>query len=152
MEAQIIETNQFPRFLMWVVGSAVILFCVAVFAIIMDWFPISMMHGLGIIAAAALGGLLGSQIGGRRDNDIALVVGAEGGTEAVNQIQKSLQLTQSHDITLLFTDGTVSVVKDENPLTWRSGVRVKIIHSGIAAKLAHASTRPANFDNAQASG
>lgn len=89
--------------------------------------------GLGAAGGAVVGGLLGHQVGGGSGKQIATVVGAVGGAVAGNEVEKRVKATKSYDITVRLDDGSSRVINENNPPSWRSGDRVRIIDGAIRA-------------------
>lgn len=89
--------------------------------------------GLGAAGGAVVGGLLGHQVGGGSGKQIATVVGAVGGAVAGNEVEKRVKATKSYDISIRLDDGSTRVFNEDNPPSWRSGDRVKIVDGAIRA-------------------
>ena len=87
--------------------------------------------GLGAAGGAVVGGLLGHQVGGGSGKQIATVVGAVGGAVAGNEVEKRVKATKSYDITVRLDDGSSRVINEDNPPSWRSGDRVRIVDGAI---------------------
>lgn len=87
--------------------------------------------GLGVAGGAVVGGLLGHQVGNGRGKDVATVVGAVGGGLAGNEIEKRMKSTKSYEVTVRLDDGSVRVVAEANPPTWRTGDHVKLVDGAI---------------------
>ena len=87
--------------------------------------------GLGAAGGAVVGGLLGHQVGGGSGKQIATVVGAVGGAVAGNEVEKRVKATRSYDITVRLDDGSTRVINEDNPPSWRSGDRVRIVDGTI---------------------
>lgn len=87
--------------------------------------------GIGVVGGAVVGGVLGHQIGGGTGKDIATAAGAVGGAVAGNEIEKRVNSTRTHEITVLFDDGSRHVFYDANPPAWHPGDRVRVINGTI---------------------
>lgn len=87
--------------------------------------------GLGAAGGAVVGGLLGHQVGGGSGKQIATVIGAVGGAVAGNEVEKRVKATKSYDITVRLDDGSVRVINEVNPPSWRNGDRVRIVDGAI---------------------
>jgi outer membrane lipoprotein SlyB len=87
--------------------------------------------GLGAAGGAVAGGLLGHQVGGGSGKQIATVVGAVGGAVAGNEVEKRMKATKSYDVTVRLDDGSSRVINENNPPSWRSGDRVRIVDGAI---------------------
>ena len=121
METQLIVTDSDGRYLIWKL-CLVAVFCLACFAAVMDWIPISLLHGLGIIGAAGVGLVVGNFFGWR-GND-----GAADSYAGVVEYEygEFVQETKRYDITMRIENG-FRIIHEENPTSWRSGIRVKVI-------------------------
>lgn len=92
--------------------------------------------GVGMIAGAVVGGLLGHQVGGGSGKTAATVIGAAGGAYAGNEIQKSNQQQQQADaykFTIRMRDGSYQTVMQTTNPDIRVGDRVQI-DNGVARR------------------
>jgi outer membrane lipoprotein SlyB len=87
--------------------------------------------GLGAVGGAAVGGVLGHQVGGGSGQKIATVVGAVGGAVAGNEVEKRVKSGKSYDITVRFEDGSSRVISEATAPSWRAGDRVKVINGAL---------------------
>ena len=70
METQLIETDNDSHYPLHYLGKAgiVLIFCLICVAALMDWIPISLLHGLVIVGGAILGLMLGNYLGLEKNN------------------------------------------------------------------------------------
>ena len=87
--------------------------------------------GLGVVGGAVVGGLLGSQVGGGKGQDVMTVVGAVGGGFAGNEVEKRVKSTKSYSTTVRLDDGTSRVFSDAAAPGWRVGEKVRIVNGVI---------------------
>jgi outer membrane lipoprotein SlyB len=89
--------------------------------------------GIGVVGGAAVGGVLGNQVGHGDGRRIATVVGAVGGAVVGNEIEKRVRSTKSYEITVRFEDGSSRVITEADATAWRAGDKVKVINGVIHA-------------------
>jgi outer membrane lipoprotein SlyB len=89
--------------------------------------------GIGVVGGAAVGGVLGNQVGHGDGRRVATVVGAVGGAVVGNEIEKRVRSTKSYEITVRFEDGSSRVITEADATAWRAGDKVKIINGVIHA-------------------
>lgn len=91
--------------------------------------------GVGMIAGAVVGGLLGHQVGGGSGKTAATVIGAAGGAYAGNEIQKNNQQQQgdAYKFTIRMRDGSYQTVMQTTNPDIRVGDRVQI-DNGVARR------------------
>ncbi len=85
--------------------------------------------GMGTIAGAVVGGILGNQVGGGSGNTAATVLGAAGGAYAGHEIEKSQQHPQRSDafkFTIRMSDGSYQALTQTTHADIRVGDRVQI--------------------------
>jgi len=87
--------------------------------------------GIGVVGGAAVGGVLGNQVGHGDGRTIATVLGAVGGAVAGNEIEKRVQTKKSYEVTVRFEDGSSRVFTEASAPTWRSGDKVKVVNGVI---------------------
>jgi outer membrane lipoprotein SlyB len=82
--------------------------------------------GLGTVAGAVIGGVLGNQVGGGTGQSIATVAGVAGGAYAGHQLEKQNQTPDAYKLTVRMDSGSYqTVTQDANP-DIRVGDRVRI--------------------------
>lgn len=92
--------------------------------------------GVGTIAGAVIGGVLGNQVGGGSGNTAATVLGAAGGAYAGHQIEKNQQNqtnTNAYKFTIRLNDGSYQTVTQTTNADIRVGDRVQI-DNGVARR------------------
>lgn len=80
----------------------------------------------GIIGGAAVGGLLGNQIGKGNGKTLATVGGAVAGGFAGNEVQKHVTAKEIWVTTVKFHDGSVRRFEQEARPAWKAGAVVKV--------------------------
>jgi outer membrane lipoprotein SlyB len=81
-------------------------------------------HGVGAVAGAAIGGIVGHQIGGGDGKKAMTVIGAVGGGLAGHEIEKRQRATTVHEIAVRMEDGTLRRVTQAKSLAVGQRVRV----------------------------
>jgi outer membrane lipoprotein SlyB len=90
--------------------------------------------GVGTIAGAVVGGILGNQVGGGQGKTATTVIGAAGGAYAGHELEKrSQQQTDAYKITVRMNDGSYQTVTQTTSANVRVGDRVQIVN-GIAQR------------------
>ena len=97
--------------------------------------PRSQSLGLGTLAGAAIGGVLGSQVGGGSGATAATVAGAAGGAYVGHEIEKRHRSDNKiYKVTIKMDDGTSQSFAQEFEPVIHAGDRVKITH-GVLSRL-----------------
>lgn len=87
--------------------------------------------GVGLVAGAVLGGVLGHQVGGGRGQDVATVAGAVGGAVAGNEIEKQSKASTYYRVTVSMDTGGTRVI-DVNALNGlATGTKVKVVGNNL---------------------
>lgn len=81
---------------------------------------------VGIIGGAAVGGLLGNQVGKGNGKTLATVGGAVAGGFAGNEVQKHVTSKEVWVTKVKLKDGTVRTFEQEKQPAWKSGEVVKV--------------------------
>lgn len=81
--------------------------------------------GLGAIAGAVLGGLVGNQFGGGDGKAVATVIGAMGGGWAGNTVEKRMKKETTYRVDVRMEDGSVRTLEQSSPLALGSQVTVE---------------------------
>ncbi len=90
--------------------------------------------GVGVVAGAVVGGLLGNQVGGGTGRTLATVAGAVGGGYAGNEIEKRTRKGVAYEVDVqLETRERQSFRFDTEP-PWHAGDRVKVVNGTLAAR------------------
>ncbi len=91
--------------------------------------------GLGTLAGAAIGGVLGHQVGGGTGKTVSTVAGAAGGAYVGHEIEKRRRSdNQIYKVTIRMDDGTTQSFAQEAEPTIKQGDRVTITN-GVLSKL-----------------
>lgn len=89
--------------------------------------------GVGVVAGAVVGGLLGNQVGGGTGKTLATVAGAVGGGYAGNEIEKRTRKGTSWEVDVRMENGEKKSFRYEAQPSWRAGDRVKVVDGTLAA-------------------
>lgn len=92
---------------------------------------------VGTIAGAAVGGILGSKVGGGSGSQIAAIAGGVLGGVAGNKAAKGVTKRNGVNLTIKLDAGnTIAVVQEVNPdMLFRVGQRVQINRQGNTARV-----------------
>lgn len=90
--------------------------------------------GVGVVAGAVVGGLLGNQVGGGSGKTLATVAGAVGGGYAGNEIEKRTRKAAAYEVDVLMENGERRSFSFETQPAWREGDRVKVVDGQLAAR------------------
>ncbi|MGE5649436.1 glycine zipper 2TM domain-containing protein [Noviherbaspirillum sp. UKPF54] len=91
--------------------------------------------GLGTVAGAAVGGLLGNQVGGGSGRTAATVAGAAGGALAGHQMEKNARgADQAYRITVRMDDGSLQTLAQETAPQVAAGDRVRLANGVIVER------------------
>ncbi len=90
--------------------------------------------GVGVVAGAVVGGLLGNQVGGGSGRTLATVAGAVGGGYAGNEIEKRTRKAAAYEVDVQFEDGSRRAFRYEAAPAWKPGDRVKVVDGVLAAR------------------
>ena len=97
--------------------------------------PQSQGLGLGTLAGAAIGGVLGHQVGGGTGKTVSTVAGAAGGAYVGHEIEKRRHPeNQIYKVTIRMDDGTTQSFAQEAEPAVKQGDRVTITN-GVLSKL-----------------
>ena len=89
--------------------------------------------GVGVVAGAVLGGVVGNQIGGGSGKTLATVAGAVGGGYAGNEIEKRTRSTTTYSVHVRMADGSVRTFPQSSQDGWRVGDRVKVVNGALTS-------------------
>lgn len=90
--------------------------------------------GVGVVAGAVVGGLLGNQVGGGSGKTLATVAGAVGGGYAGNEIEKRTRKAAAYEVEVMMDSGERRSFSFEAQPAWRAGDRVKVVDGQLAAR------------------
>ncbi len=96
--------------------------------------PRSQGIGLGTLAGAAVGGIVGHQVGGGTGRTVATAAGAAGGAYVGHEMEKRRNAGEIYKVTIQMDDGSTQSFAQEAPPVIKSGDRVKITN-GVLSKL-----------------
>ncbi len=91
--------------------------------------------GLGTVAGAAVGGLLGSQVGSGSGRTAATVAGAAGGALAGNAMEKNARASdQVYRVSVRMDNGSVQTLLQEAVPAVQAGERVRLENGAIVER------------------
>ena len=90
--------------------------------------------GIGVVAGAVLGGVLGNQVGGGNGRSLATVAGAVGGGYAGNEIEKRSNVTASYQVRVRMEDGRHRYFTYAAQPDWNAGDRVRIVNGRLTSQ------------------
>lgn len=90
--------------------------------------------GVGMVAGAVLGGVLGNQVGGGNGRKLATVAGAVGGGYAGNEIEKRSRATTSYQVRVRMEDGDTRTFSYAQQPAWNVGDRVRVVDGRLASR------------------
>ncbi len=99
-----------------------------------DLVPRSKGIGLGTLAGAAVGGLIGHQVGGGTGRTVATAAGAAGGAYVGHEMEKRRSAGEIYKVTIKMDDGTTQSFAQEYAPMVNPGDRVQITN-GVLTKL-----------------
>ena len=83
--------------------------------------------GLGTLAGAVVGGVVGNQVGAGRGNTAATVIGAAGGAYVGHQMEnRPQQKSDAYKITVRMDDGSYQALTQGSPAGLRVGDRIRL--------------------------
>ncbi len=89
--------------------------------------------GLGTLAGAAVGGIVGNQVGGGTGRTVATAAGAAGGAYVGHQIERSRSSNDPiYKVTIKMDDGTTQSFAQEAAPTVKQGDRVTITNGMLS--------------------
>lgn len=90
--------------------------------------------GVGMVAGAVLGGVLGNQVGGGNGRKIATVAGAVGGGYAGNEIEKRTRSTATYQVRVRMEGGEVRTFPYAQQPGWGVGDRVRVVDGQLTSR------------------
>lgn len=91
--------------------------------------------GVGIVAGAVLGGVLGNQVGGGNGKKLATVAGVVGGGFAGNEVEKRTRSTTAYEVRVRMDNGTVRTFPYNNQPNWNIGDRIKVVDGYLTSQV-----------------
>jgi len=89
--------------------------------------------GIGVVAGAVLGGVLGNQVGGGNGRSLATVAGAVGGGYAGNEIEKRSHVTTSYQVRVRMEGGHIRHFTYAAEPNWRAGDHVRVTNGRLTS-------------------
>lgn len=89
--------------------------------------------GVGAVAGALIGGVLGHEVGGGNGRKLATVAGAVGGGLAGDEIEKRRNAHMVYEVKVRMENGTLRTFKPSSQPNWRNGDHVRIVNGNIIA-------------------
>lgn len=89
--------------------------------------------GVGVVAGAVIGGLLGNQVGGGNGRTLATVAGAVGGGYAGNEVEKRTHTTTTYQVRVRMDDGSIRTFPYAQQPGWTAGDRVRVLNGHLAS-------------------
>ncbi len=90
--------------------------------------------GVGVLAGAVVGGLLGNQVGGGQGKTLATVAGAVGGGYAGNEIEKRTRKGSGWEVDVRMDNGEKRSFSYDTQPSWKAGDAVKVVDGKLAAR------------------
>ncbi|HJV81782.1 glycine zipper 2TM domain-containing protein [Noviherbaspirillum sp.] len=90
--------------------------------------------GVGMVAGALLGGVLGNQVGGGNGRKVATVAGAVGGGYAGNEIEKRTRGTTTYQVRVRMENGQVRTFPYSQQPGWNVGDRVRVVNGHLTSR------------------
>jgi outer membrane lipoprotein SlyB len=92
--------------------------------------------GTGTLAGAAVGGVAGSSIGGRRENIAGAILGAVAGGVIGQAMEGSANKKPGVEITLRYDNGDIrAIVQEADDQVFKAGDRVRILQTGSTSRV-----------------
>ncbi|WP_292934719.1 glycine zipper 2TM domain-containing protein [Noviherbaspirillum sp.] len=90
--------------------------------------------GVGMVAGALLGGVLGNQVGGGNGRKVATVAGAVGGGYAGNEIEKRTRGTTTYQVRVRMENGQIRTFPYSQQPGWSVGDRVRVVNGHLTSR------------------
>jgi outer membrane lipoprotein SlyB len=90
--------------------------------------------GVGAVAGALIGGVIGNRFGGGNGRALMTVGGAVGGGVAGNEIEKHAHTTTSYVIDVRMENGKLRHFNSAAQPGWHAGDQVKVVDGKLAAR------------------
>ena len=90
--------------------------------------------GVGVVAGALVGGLLGNQVGGGNGRALATVAGAVGGGFAGNEVEKRTHTTTTYQVRVHLENGRSRVFAYQQQPGWNVGDHVRVVNGRLTAR------------------
>ncbi|MFI4939720.1 MAG: glycine zipper 2TM domain-containing protein [Burkholderiales bacterium] len=89
--------------------------------------------GVGAVAGALLGGVIGNRFGGGNGRALTTVVGAVGGGLAGNEVEKRSHSSITYQVRVKMENGKVRTFPYSAQPDWNAGDRVKVVEGTLTA-------------------
>ncbi|WP_081768896.1 glycine zipper 2TM domain-containing protein [Herbaspirillum sp. RV1423] len=89
--------------------------------------------GVGIVAGAVLGGILGNQVGGGNGRTLATVAGAGAGGYAGNEVEKRTRTTTTYVVDVRMENGSVRSFPQTDE-GWHVGDQVRVVNGRLTSR------------------
>jgi len=90
---------------------------------------------VGTVAGAAVGGILGSQVGHGAGSAVGAILGAVGGGLAGNAIEHGVTEHQGEEVVVRLDNGSTIAVVQGGPEDLRPGDRVRVLNGARGARV-----------------
>ena len=90
--------------------------------------------GVGVVAGALLGGVLGNQVGGGNGRKIATVAGAIGGGLAGNEVEKRTRTSNTYEVKVRMEDGSTRSFSHKTEPNWQNGDKVRVENGQLSSR------------------
>jgi outer membrane lipoprotein SlyB len=90
--------------------------------------------GVGVVAGALLGGVVGNRFGGGNGRALSTVAGAVGGGYAGNEIEKNVHHTTTYQVRVKMEDGKIRTFSYNTQPNWSAGDQVKVVEGALTAR------------------
>ncbi len=90
--------------------------------------------GVGVVAGAVVGGLLGNQVGGGSGRTLATVAGAVGGGYAGNEIEKRTRKAVAYEVDVVMENRERLTFRYDTPPAWKPGDRVRVVDGALTSR------------------
>ena len=90
--------------------------------------------GVGVVAGAVVGGLLGNQVGGGSGRTLATVAGAVGGGYAGNEIEKRTRKAVAYEVDVQLETRERQTFRFDTQPPWKAGDRVRVADGTLVSR------------------
>lgn len=90
--------------------------------------------GVGIVAGALLGGVLGNQVGGGNGKKLATVAGAVGGGFAGNEVERRTRTATAYEVRVRMDNGVVRTFPYNSQPNWNAGDRIRVVDGYLTSQ------------------
>jgi outer membrane lipoprotein SlyB len=90
--------------------------------------------GVGMVAGAVIGGILGNQIGHGNGRALATVAGAAGGGYAGNEVEKRTHTVTTYQVLVRMENGNVRKFSYQQQPSWTVGDHVRVVNGRLTSQ------------------